>query len=78
MIQDFKALNEVPLKVSVVLGEITKTVAEVLKFAQGTVIELPTKVGKPINICVNDKVIARGEIVIVDDKIAITLTEIAE
>jgi len=78
MTQDFKALNEVPLKVSVLLGEITMTVAEVLKFTQGTIVELPTKVGEPINICVNNKVIAKGEIVIVGEKIAITLTEIAE
>ena len=58
MKQDFKALNEVPLKVSAVLGEIKMTVEEVLKLTQGNVIELGQKVGEPINIHVNDKIIA--------------------
>lgn len=78
MKQDFKALNQVPLKVSAVLGETKMTVEEVLKLAQGTVIELGKKVGEPIDIYVNDKIIAKGEIVIVGEKIGITLTEIAK
>ena len=78
MKQDFKALNEVPLKVSAVLGEIKMTVEEVLKLTQGTVLELGKKVGEPIDIYVNDKIIAKGEIVIVGEKIGITLTEIAK
>jgi flagellar motor switch protein FliN/FliY len=78
MKQDFKALNEVPLKVSAVLGEIKMTVEEVLKLTQGNVIELGQKVGEPINIHVNDKIIAKGEIVVVGEKIGIKLTEIAK
>lgn len=78
MKQDFKALNEVPLKVSAVLGETKMTVEEVLKLTQGTIIELEKKVGEPIDIYVNDKIIAKGEIVVVDGKIGITLTEIAK
>ena len=78
MTQDFKALNQVPLRVSAVLGETKMTVEEVLKLTQGTIIELEKKVGEPIDIYVNDKVIAKGEIVIVGEKIGITLTEIAK
>jgi flagellar motor switch protein FliN/FliY len=73
----FKALNEVPLKISAVLGETTMTVEEVLKFSQGTIIELGKKIGEPVDIYVNEKIIAKGEIVIVGEKIGITLTEIA-
>jgi len=78
MKQDFKALNEVPLKVSAVLGETKMTIEEVLKLTQGAVIELSKKVGEPIDIYVNDKIVAKGEIVIVGEKIGITITEIAK
>jgi flagellar motor switch protein FliN/FliY len=78
MKQDFKALNEVPLKVSAVLGETKMTIEEVLKLTQGAVIELGKKVGEPIDIYVNDKIVAKGEIVIVGEKIGITITEIAK
>ena len=78
MKQDFKALNEVPLKISAVLGEAKMTIEEVLNLKQGMVIELGKKVGEPVDIYVNDKILARGEIVIVGGKIGITLTEIAK
>ena len=78
MKQDFKALNEVPLKISAVLGETKMTIEEVLNLKQGMVIELEKKVGEPVNIYVNDKILAKGEIVIVGGKIGITLTEIAK
>ncbi len=71
-------LNSVPLKISAVLGETKMTVEEVLKLTQGTVIELEKKVGEPVDIFINDKIIAKGEIVIVDGKIGITLTEIVK
>lgn len=78
MKQDFKALNEVPLKISAVLGEAKMTIEEVLNLKQGMVIELEKKVGEPVDIYVNDKILAKGEIVIVGGKIGITLTEIAK
>ncbi len=78
MKQDFKALNEVPLKISAILGEAKMTIEEVLNLKQGMVIELGKKVGEPVDIYVNDKIIAKGEIVIVGGKIGITLTEIAK
>ena len=78
MKQDFKVLNEVPLKISAVLGEAKMTIEEVLNLKQGMVIELGKKVGEPVDIYVNDKILAKGEIVIVGGKIGITLTEIAK
>ena len=74
----FKALNEVPLHLSAVLGKTKMTVEELLKCTQGTVIELEKQVNDPIEIYVNGKVIAKGEIVLVGDKIGITLTEIVK
>ncbi len=80
MTQDtsLKALHEVPLKVSAVLGNTKMTVEELLKCTQGTIIELEKQVGEPIDLYVNGKVIAKGEIVLVGEKIGITLTEIVK
>ena len=74
----FKVLNEVPLKVSAVLGETSMTVEELMKCTQGTIIELEKQVGEAVDIYVNGKIVAKGEIVIVGEKIGITLTEIAK
>lgn len=71
-----QAVYEVPLEVSAVLGIAEYKISDILKFTDGTVIELNKKVGEPIDICINGKVVARGEIMQVDDKIGITLTEI--
>ena len=73
-----QALNEVPLKVSAVLGTTNMTIEELLKCTQGTVIELEKQVGEPIDIHVNGTIIAKGEIVLVGEKIGITLTEIVK
>lgn len=74
----FQALNEVPLKISAVLGETNMTIEQLMKCTQGTIIELEKKVGDAVDIYVNGKIIAKGEIVIVGEKIGITLTEIAK
>lgn len=76
--QEFKALNDVPLKVSAVLGETSMTIEQLMKCTQGTIIELEKQVGEAVDIYVNGKIIAKGEIVIVGEKIGITLTEIAK
>ena len=76
--KSFQALHEVPLKVSAILGTTNMTIEELLKCTQGTVIELEKQVGEPVDIHVNGKVIAKGEIVLVGEKIGITLTEIVK
>jgi len=71
-----EALYDVPVQVSVVLGCTTMPLSSILKLGKGAVIELERTVGEPIDVFVNNKKVAKGEIVIVDDKIGVTLTEV--
>ncbi|NRB10589.1 MAG: flagellar motor switch protein FliN [Rickettsiaceae bacterium] len=71
-----EALYDVPVEVSVVLGKTAMSLSSILKLGKGAVIELDRKVGEPIDVLVNNKVVAKGEIVIVEEKIGVTLTEI--
>ena len=71
-----EAIYDVPVKVSVVLGKTSMPVNQLLKLGRGAVIELDRKVGEPIDIFVNNRLVARGEIVVVEDRIGVTMTEI--
>lgn len=71
-----QALYDVPVQVSVVLGSASMSLSNILKLGKGAVIELDRAVGEPIDIYVNNKKVAKGEIVIVDEKIGVTLTEV--
>lgn len=71
-----EALYDVPVQVSVVLGGTTMPLSNILKLGKGAVIELERTVGEPIDVFVNNKKVAKGEIVIVDEKIGVTLTEV--
>jgi len=71
-----EALYDVPVQVSVVLGRTTMQLNNILKLGRGAVIELERYVGEPIDVYVNNKIVAKGEIVIVDNKIGVTLTEV--
>jgi len=71
-----EALYDVPVQVSVVLGRTTMPLSDILKLGRGAVIELDRKVGQPIDVYVNNKLVASAEIVIVDDKIGVTLIEV--
>ncbi|PCJ23920.1 MAG: flagellar motor switch protein FliN [Rickettsiales bacterium] len=71
-----EALYDVPVQVSVVLGSTTMPLSNILKLSRGAVIELERTVGEPIDVYVNNKKVAKGEIVIVDEKIGVTLTEV--
>ena len=62
--------------VSAVLGKSSMQVNELLKLGRGAVVELDRKVGEAIDIYVNDRLVARGEVVVVDDRLGITMTEI--
>jgi flagellar motor switch protein FliN/FliY len=72
------SLYEIPVKVSVLLGKTSMPIDDLLKLGKGSVVELDKKVGEPVDVCVNDKIVARGEIVIVDNKIGVTLTELVD
>lgn len=71
-----EAVYDVPVNVSVVLGKTTMQVNQLLKLGRGAVVELDRKVGEPIDILVNNRLVARGEIVVVEDRIGVTMTEI--
>lgn len=70
------AVSDIPVSVSVVLGKASMQVNQLLKLGRGAVIELDRKVGEPIDIYVNNRLVARGEVVVVEDKIGVTMTEI--
>lgn len=67
---------DIPVQVSVVLGTTTMPVNNLLRLGRGAVIELDRKVGEPIDILVNNRLVARGEVVVVEDRVGVTMTEI--
>ncbi len=69
-------LLDVPLRLSVVLGKTTKTIREVLALGPGSVMELDKMAGEPVDIMVNDKLIAHGEVVVVDENFGVRVTDI--
>ena len=73
---DLEAVFDVPVRVSAVLGQAKMQVADLLKMATGTVLELDRKVGEAIDIYVNNRLVARGEVVLVEDRLGVTMTEI--
>jgi len=73
---DLEAIFDVPVKVSAILGITNLTVNQLLKLGSGSVVELDRKVGEAIDIYVNNRLVARGEVVLLEDKLGITMTEI--
>lgn len=73
---DLEAVFDVPVRVSVILGRTKMPVSHLLKLDTGTVIELDRQVGEAVEIYINDRLVARGEIVLVEDRLGVTMTEI--
>jgi flagellar motor switch protein FliN/FliY len=73
---DLKAVYDVPLSISAVLGKSVMKVHQLVKLTRGSVIELDKKVGEAVDVFINDRLVAKGEIVLIDNKIGITLTEL--
>jgi len=73
---DLEAVFDVPVRVAAVLGQAKMQVSDLLKMATGTVLELDRKVGEAIDIYVNNRLVARGEVVLVEDRLGVTMTEI--
>ncbi len=73
---DLEAMFDVPVQVSAVLGRARMEVGQLLKLAPGAVLELDRKVGEAIDIYVNNRLVARGEVVLVEEKLGVTMTEI--
>ena len=74
--RDLDAVYDVPVQVSAVLGRATMQVNQLLRLGRGAVVELDRKVGEAIDIYVNNRLIARGEVVVVDEHLGVTMTEI--
>jgi flagellar motor switch protein FliN/FliY len=73
---DLAPVFDVPVHISAVLGKANLSVAQLLKLNQGSVLELDRKVGEAIDIYVNNRLVARGEVVVVDERLGVTMTEI--
>lgn len=73
---NLKLLMNVPLNVTVEIGSAVKKVKEILDFSQGTIIELERQAGAPVDIIVNGNLVAKGDVVVIDDNFAVRITEI--
>jgi flagellar motor switch protein FliN/FliY len=71
-----RAVYDIPVQLSAVLGRTTMPVNQLLRLGRGAVVELDRKVGEPIDIYVNNRLVARGEVLVVDDHLGVTMTEI--
>lgn len=74
--EDLQAVYDVPVKVQAVLGRAKMDIGELLRLKPGMVVELDRRVGEPVDIFVNNRLIARGEVVLIDNALGVTLTEI--
>jgi flagellar motor switch protein FliN len=74
--KDLEAVYDIPVQVSAVLGKTTMPVSALLKLGRGAVVELDRKVGEAIDIYVNNRLVARGDIVVIEDRLGVTMTEI--
>ncbi|MBR1945822.1 MAG: flagellar motor switch protein FliN [Alphaproteobacteria bacterium] len=73
---ELEAVYDVPVQVSAVLGKSSMQVHQLLKLGRGAVVELDRKIGEAIDIYVNNRLVARGEVVVIEDRLGITMTEI--
>lgn len=74
--QGLEAVYDVPVKVQAVLGRSRMEIGELMRLRPGDVVELDRRVGEPVDIYVNNRLIARGEVVLIDNALGVTLTEI--
>jgi flagellar motor switch protein FliN len=78
MANDVTAIYDIPVQISAVLGRSNMKVSQLLKLGRGAVVELDRKVGEAIDIYVNNRLVARGEVVVVEDRLGVTMTEIVK
>lgn len=74
--KELEAIYDIPVQISAVLGKSTMQVNQLLKLGRGAVVELDRRVGEAIDIYVNNRLVARGEVVVVEDRLGVTMTEI--
>lgn len=75
---DLEAVYDIPVTVSAVLGTANLQIQQLLKLGRGAVVELDRKVGEAVDIYVNGRLVARGEVMIVGEKLGVTMTEIVK
>ena len=73
---DLAPVFDVPVQISAVIGKTSLSVSQLLKLSNGSILELDRKVGEAIDIYVNNRLVARGEVVVVDERLGVTMTEI--
>jgi flagellar motor switch protein FliN/FliY len=77
--RDLEAVYDIPVQVSAVLGRATMQVSQLLKLGRGAVVELDRKLGEAVDIYVNNRLVARGEVAMVEDnRLGVTMTEIVK
>ncbi len=76
--QGLTAVYDIPVQVTAVLGKAVMPIGQLLRLGRGAVVELDRKVGEPVEIYVNNRLVARGEVLVVDDHLGITMTEIVK
>lgn len=76
VVKDLESVYDIPVQISAVLGRCTMAVSSLMKMGPKSVVELDRKVGEAIDIYVNNRLVARGEVVVVEDRLGITMTEI--
>ena len=74
--ENINLIMDVPLEVTVELGRTTKSIQDILEFSPGTIIELDKIAGEPIDVLVNGKYVARGEVVVIEESFGVRVTEI--
>ena len=77
-LEQLSAVYDIPVQLAAVLGKTTMPVSQLLRLGRGAVVELDRKVGEPVEIYVNNRLVARGEVLVVDDHLGITMTEIVK
>ncbi len=75
---DLEHVFDVPVTVSAVLGRTRLEIASLVALGPGAILELDRRVGEPIDVFVNNRLVARGEVVLIDDKLGVTMTEIVK
>jgi flagellar motor switch protein FliN/FliY len=74
--ENIALIKDVPLEVTVELGRTSKAISDILDFAPGTIIELDKIAGEPVDVLVNGKLVAKGEVVVIEENFGVRVTEI--
>lgn len=77
-LQNLDIVMDLPMEVNVQIGKAKKKIKEIVEFSQGSIIELDKQAGDPVDIIVNNELIARGDVIVIDDIFGVRITEIVK